>query len=160
MFPEPEDYLGTTTTPEKDTDMTYNLINTIMTALDNSGGITIHPLTCKQPTEGFVVRPYESREGTIGFRPGSYFINAFVQDNMDLLWAADHSLGIWYDEEKDHWVLDVVVVTRDRGTAVKLGMRNDQDAIWDVKAQEEIRLKHNGTPLVTEVDSPPAGLRY
>ena len=127
--------------------MNYNMIDTIRLALDNSGGITIHPLSGKQPTEGFVVSPYKDREGVIGFRPGSYFINSFVQDNMDLLWAEDHSLGIWYDEEKDRWVLDVVVVTRDRGYATRLGMRNSQDAIWDVKAGEEIRLKHNGTPF-------------
>jgi len=66
-------------------------------------------------------------------------IEAFIAKNADLLNKPGNSVGSWTRDGKDV-VLDVVVTPASREEAIRLGLQNNQEAIFDLEKGEEIPL--------------------
>lgn len=107
------------------------------------GGITLSFADGGEPSTGYAV----AARGMNREIPDSVFFNK--RDGIDALrsWLVEHGdafedpqahLGIWYDTEHHEVCLDVSYVVADRADAVRLGQRNNQQAIWDIANFEEI----------------------
>jgi hypothetical protein len=68
-------------------------------------------------------------------------IFAFVSLNVDLLLKPCHAFGLWFDDSKRVYVLDVVLCLSDRRTALELGRTFGQKSIYDLAACKEIKIK-------------------
>jgi len=62
----------------------------------------------------------------------------FVIANLDLLSKRGHALGTWFNERKGVHTIDVVVCPSDRDTAIRLALRSQQWAIFDLAAGRDV----------------------
>lgn len=111
----------------------------------SQGGITVEPLTGREPADGYVVaksleatRILPEREFFEDRAQGVAQIASYLRDN-----AADFDddgamLGIWHDVDNAEVVFDVVENVADRDTALQRGRDRDQQAVWDVAGGVEI----------------------
>jgi hypothetical protein len=102
------------------------------------GGITVNGKG-EMPKEGFVVSPSKHTETVI---PSKDFkasdITAFKKKFANELSQPDAHLGIWEDNGNKY--LDVSHVKSDAATAMDLGAKGDQKAIWDIKGGKAIEV--------------------
>lgn len=71
----------------------------------------------------------------------------YIRDNIDILRKRNHSLGGWYDTETGKIYLDVSVTMPDVDTAVALGKKYNQKAVFDLEKFEEIQTGGTGENL-------------
>ena len=70
-------------------------------------------------------------------------VAAFIrkQSIIEFNGSKDHYYGVWTDEKTRNIHFDLSLNIPDRNTAIDLGKRYNQIAIWDVENCKEIRLK-------------------
>lgn len=83
-------------------------------------------------------------------------VAAFLRKNSDLLGDPRNSVGCWYSEEKDATFLDVSTTLPSRQTAIGLGMRYNQIAVFDLAREEVIETEGTGEEVA---DLPPENER-
>lgn len=108
-------------------------------------GFTVQEDTGVTPTTGYVVAtPGEDRISADQFGPDN--VARFRKRRAADLAKPDHYLGAWYDTETNTIALDVSVVLDDMNAAMDYGRSSNQDAIWDLNTNQEIRLD-GSTPI-------------
>ena len=101
-------------------------------------------------TPNFSVSLYPERTVILNHPPAAADIINFIHKNGDLFKDTRNNLGTWFNEAGgEHW-LDVVAVIPDRDTAIELGRRFDQIAIFDLQKMEEIQIGGTGKGLGSE----------
>ena len=107
------------------------------------GGFTLHLGTRNMASAGFVVSTYPDRTSRIraaSFNPRD--IRRFIAGNQTCLDLPGRHLGAWHNEETGLVELDITIVAPDQARAVLLGVTYGQKAVYDLSAQQEIRLEH------------------
>lgn len=107
------------------------------------GGITLSLTSGKEPTTGYAVAARGKNKeipDDVFFhkRDGIAAMRSWLIEHADTFDDPRAHLGIWHDTEHHEVCLDVSYVVADRGEAVRLGQRNNQQAIWDIANFEEI----------------------
>ena len=104
-----------------------------------SGGFTVDPSSGTDVSSGFAVAIYPELSRTV---PASALVKQslkdYVHDNPDAFSNPENKFGAWHDPESGEVWLDVSRVVQDRNTAVELGKKHNQIAIWDIGAGEEV----------------------
>lgn len=90
----------------------------IVERVSQTGGLTIHPATGKEPTQGFII----SEEGDYPIIPAHEFFNHKSNDTV---------------------TVNKVTIVRGKEEALVTGTKRKQKAIWDANEQKEICLKSN-----------------
>jgi hypothetical protein len=80
-------------------------------------------------------------------------LKIFLNANHYLLSDPRICVGTWYDEANDLSYIDIVAVLPSRETAIALGKKYNQIAIYDLYRHEEIDT--GGTGEFMELDTPP-----
>ena len=63
-------------------------------------------------------------------------LRRYIEDNLDLLTDPRNSIGLWYSDTLQAIYLDVSVTLPDKASAVLLGERYNQEAIYDLGLDE------------------------
>lgn len=107
------------------------------------GGFTYDYLFDRLDTVGFAVSEYKPLEVRIPqdeFKPSD--IRDYMVNNQQVIFDNPRArFGAWLDNETGCIVLDMSNVYYSKELAIKKGIENDQDAIFDLSKGEEIRLK-------------------
>jgi len=119
----------------------------IVERVSQTGGLTIHPATGKEPTQGFII----SEEGDYPIIPAHEFFNHkgmdpvinFIRAHKDWFTNPDNYLGFWHDKSNDTVTVNKVTIVRGKEEALVTGTKRKQKAIWDANEQKEICLKSN-----------------
>jgi len=107
--------------------------------------------------ELFAVSIYPERSAIIpSDRLSPEVLEVFLKANRDLLEDPRCCVGTWYNAESDVTFIDVIAAVPDRDHALRLAMRYNQVAIFDLAAMSEIET--GGTASVPP-DLPPIGRR-
>jgi hypothetical protein len=130
------------TTPAEMAEVQSVLKNPAKTALDlmeKDSGATLNVAKGSLAnTPHYAVSVFPERELIIKGEPTLEEIQAYMTKNKDLLNDPANSFGLWKDKGQTY--LDVVVTTPDKEAAMKMGLENNQKAIFDLKKMEEVRL--------------------
>lgn len=109
--------------------------------LRTQGGFTIDPDTDVKRTEGFAVAiPNHSLivDSDEFFADPDKYIDQWLEENKGQFEDPEMNVGGWWDKEHDEIVLDPSKVVMDRDEAIRIGIENDQQAIFDLVNFEEI----------------------
>jgi len=98
----------------------------------------------------FAVSPYPERTVELAVAPTWNLVFAYAVLNSDLLLLAGHALGTWCHRQRKYHVLDVVVCLSSLDKAIRLGLSQGQEVIYDLKAGREISL--SASRKLTAVD--------
>jgi hypothetical protein len=109
------------------------------------GGLTVHPLTGAEPTQGYVLNdvgecPKIDEKDFFDATKGAASIESFLSKNADWFTDGNKHIGFWHDKENKVVVIDRVDVINDLKTATILGKKRQQRAMWDVVNQVQINL--------------------
>ena len=117
---------------ERDSGVTYSLY------FGNQSGQRLYSVS---------VYPERSRvTGGKNIRPE--VLNAFIQDNLDLLANPLCCIGTWHNPEEDLTYLDVAVLLPNKRQATALGRRYNQIGIFDLRQRVVIPTGGTGDPLL------------
>lgn len=99
----------------------------------NASGFTINAENLQPVTSGYAVAIRETQNsfGESGIRK---VLDAVNSGNAN-------AIGGWYDEQSGLYYYDATMVVQDKEQAIRLGLENDQLAIFDLNRMQEIRLK-------------------
>ena len=114
-------------------------IDEVVKSINENGGITYN--ASKGSLGGkkaYSIAMYPERSKTFQGEITKKDILQYISDNIDLLGKKGHSLGGWYDTEAKQLWLDVAGTVKDKETAIKLGKKFNQKAIFDLSKFEEI----------------------
>lgn len=108
-----------------------------------AGGMTLSFLTGQEPTKGYAVAERGNNQeipDTVFFDKGKGIaeLRKWIIAHEEKFDDPAAHLGIWYDRDHHEVVLDVAYVVDDKDEAVRLGQRNNQQAIWDILNGVEI----------------------
>lgn len=99
----------------------------------NAAGFTINAETLQPVTSGYAVAIRETQNS---------FGNAGIASVLDVVKAGKaNAIGGWYDEQSGLYYYDATLVVNNLEQAIRLGIENDQLAIFDLNTMTEIRLK-------------------
>lgn len=113
-----------------------NIANRVDVDTKRSGGATIGG-DGKAVTEGFAFAPSKSTETIIDADKFSdKDVREFIKNNRRALSDPDNKVGAWESDGKVY--LDISRVIKDKDAAIKEAAANEQLAIYDLKAGEEI----------------------
>lgn len=104
-----------------------------------NGGATIDPVLLQLfEGKGYAVslKGYESRVHESVFTPEVFFW--LLSEYTTHAKYKGAFVGIWYDSDTGHYVLDLSVVYGDKETAMAVAKLNGQKAIWDFGTSEAI----------------------
>ncbi len=102
-------------------------------AVMNAAGFTINAETLQPVTSGYAVAIRETQNS---------FGNAGIANVLDMVKAGKaNAIGGWYDDQSRLYYYDATIVVNDLEQAIRLGIENDQLAIFDLNTMTEIRLK-------------------
>jgi broad specificity phosphatase PhoE len=127
----------------------------------DNGGITLHPGTGAQPTEGYAVSLHPGREAKIDHPPTPDDIKGYLAQHADAF-AADPGahFGAW--ENGGNHYLDVTHVDPDFSSAMQKARANNQMAIFDLANKQEIpnpdyemQFLHMGNPTDQDIKLDP-----
>lgn len=116
-----------------------NIIKFIAQAKQDNGGSYCLMTGYFNPTTGYMVS-LEGAEQTFEHFPSDIAVQQYILNNAERLCYHNRYLGLWYNEEKALWYMDVSVNVEDYDTAIRIGIMNSQIAIWDCAAGKEIKL--------------------
>lgn len=135
--------------------------STMESLINKTGGFTCKPISARFRhigSNGYVVSPYKEHEKVFTGAKLSYNqVVAYMAENKYLLAKPGHYLGGWKDE-KGNIVLDVSVIKISLNEAKKIGVENNQKAIFSLKTGKEIRLNANPQPIMEYADN--SGIVY
>lgn len=108
------------------------------------GGFTYQPVKDFSPTTGFMVSPYQDREGKIlGSEVTHDDIMEYAEKNADLLTNESHYLGGWLNEEDGYAYLDISIRATSKEEANRIGCEHKQLAYFDLATFETINTECN-----------------
>lgn len=121
----------------KEADLSGQVVNTILEAIELSGGITYNLSKGNLGgSENYAVSIYPDREKIVEGPIDFDTLEGYLLENQNLLQDLNNSFGAWTNGNQVY--LDVVVTVPDRDKALELGKRHNQLAIWDLKNNQEI----------------------
>lgn len=88
----------------------------------------------------FAVSTHPERTVELAKTPTWNLLFAFAVLNSDLLLLPDHAMGTWCQSQRKRHVLDVVVCPSSLDEAIRLGIHNRQEAIYDLERGRDIPL--------------------
>ena len=83
------------------------------------------------------VAVFPSRSMTIKDILTEDILNDYMELNKDVLSGNNYAIGTWYDSKTGLTWLDIILVT-DLENAIKLGIENNQIAIFDLEIMDEV----------------------
>lgn len=114
--------------------------------LQPDGGFTYHPLTGKEPKDGFAVSIFPDRSWATDARELSWSdVEGYVLKNRDLFGDRSNFLGAWHDPETHRVYMDVSRVVRSSREAASLAQKYDQIAYFDLARGESVTVNRNAT---------------
>jgi len=122
--------------------------DSIIARVKANGGLSVKILTGEEPTDGFMVAQQGQNlevkeEDFFDAKKGKAALSAYLKAKK-LVFGKDQYLGLWWNKDKKEISLDVVDRIKTRSKATKAGRERNQQAIWDVKNQEEINTGGTG----------------
>jgi hypothetical protein len=122
--------------------------DSIIARVKANGGLSVKILTGEEPTDGFMVAQQGhnlevKEEDFFDAKKGKAALTAYLKAKK-LVFGEDQYLGLWWNKDKKEISLDVVDRIKTRSKATKAGRERNQQAIWDVKNQEEINTGGTG----------------
>jgi len=122
--------------------------DSIIARVKANGGLSVKILTGEEPTDGFMVAQQGQNlevkeEDFFDAKKGKAALSAYLKAKK-LVFGEDQYLGLWWNKDKNEISLDVVDRIKTRSKATKAGRERNQQAIWDVKNQEEINTGGTG----------------
>ena len=122
--------------------------DSIIARVKANGGLSVKILTGEEPTDGFMVAQQGhnqeiKEEEFFDAKKGRAALSAYLKAKK-LVFGKDQYLGLWWNKDKKEISLDVVDKIKTRSQATKAGRERNQQAIWDVKNQEEINTGGTG----------------
>ena len=103
-------------------------------ANENAAGFTVNAESLQPVKKGYAVALAETQNSFNGY--GLLKVISFVQKNAGRV----NAFGGWLDEKTGRYYWDATVICEDLQTALDLGRRNGQIAIFDLENLQEIRL--------------------
>ena len=116
-----------------------NIQNFIIEAKANGGGSYSLNTGKTNPNKGYMVS-IEGCEEIHKEIPTDESIREYILTHSEQLAMDNKYLGIWYNDKKQQWYLDVSINIDDRDKARLFGSINKQEAIWDCANGKEIKL--------------------
>ena len=99
----------------------------------NASGFTIDAQTLQPVTGGYAVAIKETQNS---------FGNEGIKNVLEAVSKGKaNAIGGWYDEQTGLYYYDATLVVPDIETAIRLGIENEQLAIFGLNRMEEIRLQ-------------------
>ena len=116
--------------------------SSIVSAVMADGGLSI-TVKGRQPRTGYMVAlPGHNKEVKEKdfFDPakGKKILSDYAKEKRVELSQPGAHLGLWHDTKNKEVVLDISIKASDRSSAITLGKKYDQQAVWDVKNETEI----------------------
>ena len=103
-------------------------------ATANPDGFTVNAQTLQPITKGYAVALADTQDSHD--TAGLLSVIEYAQNHADTV----NAIGGWLDTESNKFYFDATVICDDLETALILGRRNNQIAIFDLENMEEIRL--------------------
>jgi fructokinase len=103
-------------------------------ATANPDGFTVNAQTLQPITKGYAVALADTQNSHD--TAGLLSVIDYAQNHADTV----NAIGGWLDTESNKFYFDATVICDDLETALILGRRNNQIAIFDLEKMEEIRL--------------------
>ena len=101
----------------------------------------------------YAVAIYPERSVIVpGSAPSAAALRSFIAANHHLLADPRNAVGTWFNEEDGNTYLDISTLSAHRDSAVELGERYNQIAIFDLATAQVIALAGTGVP---PLDLPP-----
>jgi len=102
-------------------------------AAANVDGFTVSAKTLQPITKGYAVAVAETQNsfGSVGLDR----VISYIQENENI-----NAFGGWYNSENGQFYFDATIIVDDLATAMELGRKNGQLAIFDLETLTEIRL--------------------
>ena len=113
----------------------------LISALKEQGGFTSHPVTGEVPKTGFQVGLKgftEIHPDSISDDEAATALVRYIDSHRDQWSNPANHVGGWHDTKHGEYVFDVSRNVADRNEAVRLGVSNDQQSIWDNARGEEV----------------------
>ena len=107
--------------------------------LKETGGFTYSINEGEHATEGVAVS-YEGTQQLYRDPPSHQELLDYAEEWRHMLSKHGSHLGAWFNESDDYYYLDVSIVILDLEEAVKIGMVNGQEAVFDIGAGKEHRV--------------------
>lgn len=125
--------------------LTDTNLDDILSSLTENGGITYDVIKKQNlgATKNYSVSLYPERSVILDNIKREDLVD-FIKNNRDLLSQNGNSLGGWFDVESGKYYLDVSYVTPDLTSAINLGKKYNQKAIYDLRKFEEIPTSGTG----------------
>ena len=122
--------------------------DSIIARVKANGGLSVKILTGEEPTDGFMVAQQGhnleiKEEDFFDAKKGRAALSAYLKAKK-LVFGKDQYLGLWWNKDEKEISLDVVDKIKTRSEATNAGRERNQQAIWDVKNQEEINTGGTG----------------
>lgn len=120
--------------------MENEIFTQIWVDAEKNGGATFN-LQGKSPSSGYMVslQGHEEILTEEQFQQTSVNFSDYIERKERLLESISNLyVGVWYN--KGNYYLDLSENIADKETAIRLGIRREQKAIWDIVEQEEITL--------------------
>jgi hypothetical protein len=110
--------------------------------IKSQGGTTKDIKTGNEPTEGFSYAPSKDTELSVPFNEFSdKHIDDYVEKHYTEINKEGAHFGAWHDINTGNIVMDVSKVIQNEQEAVTEGLKNNQDAIYDIKTGQSKYLK-------------------
>ena len=100
-------------------------------AAANPYGFTISLTTFKAPAKGWVIALKETQNS---------FGDSGLKRVIEVAARTTQHVGGWKDEKSGRFYYDCVMIVDDEAEAIRLGIENEQIAIYNLETQREIRL--------------------
>jgi len=121
----------------KQADLSGQIVNAILEAIELSGGITYNLSKGNlSGTPNYAVSIFPEKEKIVDGPIDFDTLEGYLLANQDLLQDPNNSFGAWTNGNKVF--LDTVVTIPDKEEALKLAKQHNQLAIWDLKNNQEI----------------------
>lgn len=133
---------GRPSTGLKDEPYQSKIRNVVEQTRKPGGGSTTNLKTGKSPTEGYSVSPYKDREWKVPEdKFGIHTVDAYIEQNADLLSLENHHLGTWNNKDDKNVYLDVSIIESSLEDAKRVARENNQLAIYGLKEGHDIKIE-------------------
>jgi hypothetical protein len=122
-----------------------NIMKFIAQAKQDNGGSYCLMTGYFNPTTGYMVS-LECAEQKFEHFPSDIAVQQYILNNAERLCYHNRYLGLWYNEDKALWYMDVSVNVEEYASARLMGAINKQIAIWDCAKNKEIKLGEDEAP--------------
>lgn len=140
--------VGYETNDTDGTDLPSDVSEMLRQSLPPDGGFTYDPVSGLSPKTGFAVSTHKDIELTV---PAAEFhkqpfkiVAQYVKDNREMLAKDRKHLGVWRNPDNDVVYLDVSTVVPDRGRAMRMAVRHNQEAYFDFRLMRSFKTNTGG----------------